>query len=304
MADESERMTYRELGATGERVSAIGLGGFHIGQTGSHEEGVRLAREAIDRGITFLDNSWDYNQGESDRVYADALAGGYRNRVFLMTKVDGRTKKTVRQQLDESLMRMKVDYLDLLQLHEVIYEDDPERAYAPGGALEGLEEARDTGKARFLGFTGHKDPAIHLRMLDGGFAFDAVQMPLNLLDAQYDSFQERVLPVLLEREIGVLGMKPLADRTLVETGVVSAAEALRYALTLPADVVITGIQSRRDLDQALEVVSVFEPFDEEEIRELLQRTSVVAEEGKSERYKTTNAHDGTSGNPEWLGLAG
>ncbi|RJQ53311.1 MAG: aldo/keto reductase [Actinobacteria bacterium] len=294
-------MIYRDLGRTGERVSLIGLGGFHIGEKPTREEGVGLIREAIDRGVTFMDNSWDYNDGESDRRFKDALQGIYRDQVLLMTKVDGRTKKAVRQQLDESLLRMGVDHIDLLQLHEIIRWDDPDRAYAPGGAVEGFDEARRGGKIRFTGFTGHKEPKMFLEMLESDYAWDTVQMPLNVLDAHHNSFEKQVLPVLVERGIGVLGMKPLCAGKLFESGAdVTAAEGLHYAMNLATDVVITGIQSRQDLQQALEAAETFHPMDEDEVRELLSRTAEVAAGGRFEEYKTTDRHDGTERNPQWL----
>jgi len=296
----SDSVPTRALGSTGEQVSCIGMGGFHLGVPEDPAEAVRLVREALDRGITFFDNSWDYLEGESERRLGDALQGGYRERAFMMTKVDGRTKESVNRQLEESLRRLKTDYVDLLQLHEVIRWDDPEKFFAPGGGIEAFLEARDAGKIRYIGFTGHKNPDIHLKMLQQDFPWDTVQMPLNALDAHYESFTRKVLPVLVEREIGVLGMKPFAAGQLFESGAISAREALRYALNLPASVIITGIQSQRDLDQAIDIATSFRPLTRTEVGEILAKTSQVAREGKFEGYKTGNLYDSTDLNPAWL----
>jgi len=296
----SNEIPYRELGKTGEMVSIVGLGGFHIGLIPGDSEAVNLIREAMNKGINFMDNSWDYHDGKSERRMGDALRGGYRERAFLMTKVDGRTKEAARKQLDESLRRLQTDYIDLLQLHEVIRMDDPDRSFAPGGAMEAFDEARDAGKIRYIGFTGHKNPDILLKMLEQDFDWDTVQLPLNVLDAHYHSFEKKVLPVLVERDIGVLGMKPLSDGRLLETGIVSAIEALHYVMNLPTDVVITGIQSRRDLDQAIEAASTFVGLSDDEVNDILSRTAPVAQSGDFEAYKTTHIHDGTIIHPEWL----
>lgn len=290
----------RELGKTGERVSCIGMGGFHLGVPEDPQETTRLVREALERGINFFDNSWDYLEGESERRLGHALQGGYREHAFVMTKVDGRTRHSAKRQLEESLRRLKTDYIDLLQLHEVIREDDPERFFAPGGGIEAFLEARDAGKIRYIGFTGHKNPDIHLKMLEEDFPWDTVQMPLNVLDAHYESFTRKVLPVLMERNIGILGMKPFAAGQLFEAGIVSAREALRYALNLPASVIITGIQSQRDLDQAVETATSFRPLNRAEVGEILAKTAQVALDGKLEGYKTGNLYDSTALNPQWL----
>jgi aryl-alcohol dehydrogenase-like predicted oxidoreductase len=206
-------MLYRKLGSTGETVSAIGLGGSHISKaTVTEAEATKLIHEAIDRGITFMDNSWDYNEGRGERYMGEALSrGGYRNRVFLMTKIDGRTKDLAARQIDESLIRLKTDHIDLLQHHEVLRFDDPDRIFAEGGSMEAVLQAKKAGKVRFIGFTGHKDPRVHLYMLEvaakHGFNFDTVQMPLNVMDAHFRSFAQLVVPKLVEQGIGVLGMK-------------------------------------------------------------------------------------------------
>lgn len=293
-------MPRRILGRTEESVSLIGLGGAHIARCGSRSEAVRLVREAIDRGINFLDNSWDYSEGRCERWMGEALKDGYRERVFLMTKIDARTGEAAAQQLEESLKRLKTDVIDLLQLHEVIRQEDSGQAFAPGGVMDFLNEARWQGKIRFIGFTGHKDPRIHLEMLGRGFEWDAVQMPLNVLDAHFMSFEKMVLPELVRRGIGVLAMKPLAAGELLETGSVEAVEALQYVMNLPVDVVITGMESGRDLEQALAAAESFAAMGEDEVAALLERTRPFAGKGRFERYKTTNVYDGTVRHPEWL----
>lgn len=302
----SDESTYRRLGHTGERVSAIGLGGFHIGAPAlSDEESIRLIRAAIDGGITFMDNSWDYNQGQSEFRMGKALKDGYRHKVFLMSKLDGRTKEEASQQLDESLRRLQTDHLDLIQHHEVIRFDDPDRIFAEGGAMEAVREARQAGKVRYIGFTGHKDPHIHLRMLDvagaQGFGFDTVQMPLNVMDAHFRSFTKLVLPKLVQEEIGVLGMKSMGDGIIIKSGVVTPSECLRYALSLPTSAVITGIDSMKILQQAFDVLRSFRPMSQDEISALLAKTASAASRGKFELFKTSAHFDSTAHHPEWLG---
>ena len=299
-------MLYRVLGSTGERVSAIGLGGFHLASEKVDETlSMRIVRTAIDHGITFMDNCWDYNDGASEMRMGKALRDGYREKVFLMTKIDGRSKKAAAKQLDESLHRLQVDHIDLVQHHEVIRYEDPHRIFHEEGANAALVAAREAGKLRFIGFTGHKDPRIHLYMLEvavaHGFMFDAVQMPLNVMDAHYRSFEKQVLPYLVEHDIGVLGMKSMADGILLETNMVTPIECLHYALNLPTSVVITGIDSLEILDQALEAVRTFRPLSEEDVRSVLARTAQVASSGEFEPFKTTSGFDGTAEHPEWLG---
>jgi aryl-alcohol dehydrogenase-like predicted oxidoreductase len=299
-------MLYRVLGSTGERVSAIGVGGFHLASEGVDERlGIRIVRTAIDHGITFMDNCWDYNDGASEIRMGKALRDGYRDKAFLMTKIDGRSKKAAARQLDESLRRLQVDHIDLVQHHEVIRYEDPHRIFAEEGANAALVEARAAGKLRYIGFTGHKDPHIHLYMLevaaDHGFTFDAVQMPLNLMDAHYRSFEQQVLPKLVEQHIGVLGMKSMADGILLQSNTVTPSECLHYALNLPTSVVITGIDSLKVLDQALAAVRTFRPLSEQEMGSLLARTAQAASSGYFEPFKTTSIFDGTAENPEWLG---
>ena len=306
MSREKEGMIYRPLGRTGERVSAIGLGGYHIGKASIPEQdSIQLTRQAIDRGITFMDNCWDYNDGTSEERMGKALAGGYRNKVFLMTKIDGRTKVAASQQIDDSLRRLQTDHVDLMQFHEVIRLEDPDRIFAEGGAMEAMLEAKQAGKVRFIGFTGHKDPYVHLRMLDEArlhkFHFDAVQMPLNVMDAHFRSFTREVLPVLTREEIAPLGMKCFGDHFILNSNTVKPIEALHYCLNLPISVQITGIDSQATLDQAIEAVRSFRPLSQDAVQSLLDRTQSAAQQGKYELYKTTAHFDGTAHRPQMLG---
>jgi len=282
----------------------LGLGGSHIGKKLSEPESVQLIRRAIDNGVTFLDNCWDYNEGQSEVRMGKALAGGYRGRVFLMTKIDGRTRAAAAGQLEQSLARLQTDAIDLVQVHEVIRPDDPQRCFAEGGTMEALVEARKAGKLRFIGFTGHKDPQIHLAMLAEaerhGFEFDTVQMPLNVMDAHYDSFEAHVLPVLLQKRIGVLGMKSMGSGDILDSKVVQPAECLRYALSLPTSVVICGMDSDRVLDENLQTVRAFSALSSGERAALLVRTLDAAQNGKHELFKTSHKYDGTVQNPKWL----
>ena len=298
-------MLYRPLGRSGEQVSALGVGGFHLAEQIDESLAVRIVREAVDHGVTFMDNCWDYNEGASELRMGKALRDGYRDRVFLMTKIDGRSKKAAAAQLDESLRRLQTDHIDLVQHHEIIRYEDPHRIFAPQGAHEALLEARDTGKLRYIGFTGHKDPHIHLHMLDvaaeHGFHFDAVQMPLNVMDAHYRSFERLVLPRLLEEGVGVLGMKSMAAGIILESGMVTPTECLQYALNLPTSVVITGIDSPEILDQALAAVRTFRQLGKQDVDALLARTAPLARAGEFEPFKVTSLFDGTAENPAWLG---
>ncbi len=300
-----EKMLYRTLGRTGEQVSLIGLGGHHIGRIADASEAISLMRKALEHGINFWDNCWDYHQGESEIRMGKALQGGYRDRVFLMTKIDGRTKEAAAQQIDESLKRLQTDRIDLLQHHEVIRLEDPDRIFAEGGSMEAVVAAQKAGKVRYIGFTGHKDPLVHLRMLEiadqNQFRFDAVQMPLNVMDAHFRSFEQRVLPILLKNEIGVLGMKSMGDNYILKSKVVSPIECLHYAMNLPTSTVITGIESQAILDQAIEAVRTFQPMSQEQVVALLARTQKWAVGGEYELFKTTSQFDGTAKNPEWLG---
>ena len=299
-------MIHRTLGSTGEKVSAIGVGGWHLGlKTVDEQLAIRIVRSAIDRGINFLDNSWDYNDGASEERMGKALREGYRDRAFVMTKIDGRSRKEAARQLDESLRRFGIDYIDLVQHHEIIRFDDPHRIFHREGANAALLEARAAGKIRYIGFTGHKDPHIHLHMLEvakeNGFKFDTVQMPLNVMDAHYRSFEKLVLPELVRQEIGVLGMKSMANGILLKSKTATPIECLHYALSLPTSVVITGIDSIEILDQAFAAVESFHPLSNDEREALLAKTREAAANGRFEPFKTSSIFDSTAENPQWLG---
>jgi aryl-alcohol dehydrogenase-like predicted oxidoreductase len=299
-------MPCRVLGATGEKVSAIGLGGWHLGLKHVDEPlSIRIVRGAIDRGISFMDNCWDYNDGASETRMGKALRDGYRNKVFLMTKIDGRSKKEAARQLEESLRRLQTDCIDLVQHHEILRYEDPHRIFDEEGANAELVKAREAGKLRYIGFTGHKDPRIHAYMLEAsmeyGFRFDAVQMPLNVMDAHYRSFEKLVLPELLKLNIGVLGMKSMANGIILKSKSVTATECLHYALNLPTSVVITGVDSMEILEQAFEAARTFRPMSEDQVKALLAKTAEPALRGEFELFKTSSLFDGTARNPEWLG---
>jgi uncharacterized protein len=304
-AEAKGGIPYRTLGRTGERVSLVGLGGYHIGKQAHEQESIRIIRLAIDKGINFLDNCWDYNGGASEVRMGQALRDGYRQKAFLMTKIDGRNRETAARQIDDSLRRLQTDHIDLLQFHEVIRGTDPDRIFGSNGAMEAVLEARKAGKIRYVGFTGHKSPGIHLQMLDTAFTqqftFDAVQMPLNVMDAHYDSFEKKVLPVLLKNGIGVLGMKPMGDHFILDSKAVTPVECLHYAMNLPTSVVITGCDSLPILEQALNAARSFRPMSETQASALLAKTAAAAQSGQYELYKTTHHFDGTYHNPQWLG---
>jgi uncharacterized protein len=296
----------RKLGRADVEVSIIGIGGYHMGlKSVSEADGIRVVRRALDEGINFLDNCWDYNDGVSEERMGKALQDGYRQKAFLMTKIDGRTGASARQQLEQSLVRLKTDHIDLLQIHEVIRMGDPEQAFEAGKVVEVLKQARQEGKIRFIGFTGHKSPEIHLHMIETadkqGFTFDTVQMPVNALDQHFDSFQQKVIPAAQKRGMAVLGMKPLANGAIPKTNTVSAAEALHYAMSVPVTVTINGCQSMADLEQALGVARNFKPMDEQQKVAVLEKTAPVAMAGKFELYKSSQIYDGTAINPKWLG---
>jgi aryl-alcohol dehydrogenase-like predicted oxidoreductase len=310
LTDPGERrgeMLYRKLGKTGEMVSAIGLGGSHIAKPEVTEEiGIRIIQEAIDRGLTFMDNSWDYNEGRSEARMGKALSqSGYRNKAFLMTKIDARTKDLAAAQINTSLERLKTDHIDLLQHHEVLRFDDPDRIFADGGSMEAVLAAKKAGKIRYIGFTGHKDPHVHLYMLDvaakHGFQFDTVQLPLNVMDAHFRSFAQLVLPKLVEQNIGVLGMKSMGSGIILKSNTVKATDCLEYALTLPTSVVITGIDKPEVLEQAFQVTKTFRPMSDDQLAALLSKTQEVARTGEYELFKTPSHFDTTARHPEWLG---
>jgi predicted aldo/keto reductase-like oxidoreductase len=300
-------MLYRSFGKTGETVSALGVGGSHIGETSSDALATKIIRTAIDRGVTFMDNSWDYNNGDgqAETKMGKALRDGYRQKVFLMTKVDGRTKQAAARQIDESLRRLQTDHVDLLQFHEVIRMEDPDRFFAAGGALEAFLDAKKAGKLRFIGFTGHKDPAIHLRMLDRArektFHFDAVLFPSNIMDWNFRSFVHQVMPVALKEGIAVQTMKPMGGKFILESKVATPEECLQYALSQPTSVVIHGMDKMEYLEQSLDVVKNFKPMTHEQISALGARARQGAMTGKYELFKTTARFDSTAKNPAWLG---
>jgi uncharacterized protein len=303
---QSPDMIYRQLGTTGETVSAIGLGGYHIGKESlDTTASVALIRKAIEHGITFMDNCWDYNEGTSELRMGQALRDGYRDKVFLMTKMDGRTKQEYNRQLEQSLGRLRTDTIDLVQFHEVIRLEDPDRIFAPGGALEAAVAAREAGKIRYIGFTGHKDPMVHLRMLETAekhnFHFDTVQMPINVMDAHFRSFEKQVLPVAQKQNIAVLAMKTFGDPYILQSKTVEPLDALHYGLNQPIAVVITGIDSDMVLDQALHAARTFKPLSDAQVATILDRTRDAAMTGNFELFKTTQHYDGTAANPKWLG---
>jgi predicted aldo/keto reductase-like oxidoreductase len=303
----TSHMFTRTLGSTGEHVSAIGLGGWHLSLPHVDEALTeRIIRTAIDGGMTFMDNSWDYNDGASEERMGKALRDGYREKVFLMTKIDGRSRAEASRQLEESLRRLRTDCIDLVQHHEIIRYDDPHRMLdGDHGAHAALLDARKAGKLRYIGFTGHKDPHIHLYTLElaaeQGVHFDTVQMPLNVMDAHYRSFEKLVLPALVKQKIGVLGMKSMANGHILRSGTVTPIECLHYALNLPTSVVITGIDSLEILEQAFEAARTFKPLSKEHVNTLLAKTRTAASRGEFELFKTASIYDATAQNPEWLG---
>jgi len=304
--ETKNNVPYRTLGRTGEKVSIVGIGGYHLARPEVEKhESIRIVRKALDQGVNFLDNCWDYNGGESEIRMGEALRDGYRKKAFLMTKIDGRNKSSAAQQLNESLKRLGTDSIDLLQFHEIIRESDADRIFAPGGALETVLQARKAGKVRYIGFTGHKSPEIHLKMLATAaahdFKFDAVQMPLNVMDHHFNSFEAKVLPALVKQGIGVLGMKPMGDHFILKSKTVSPVECLHYAMNLPASVVITGCDSVRILQQALDAARSFRPLSENQVAAVLAKTAKAAQSGEFELYKTSHHFDGTYQNPQWLG---
>ena len=310
MAGEQRKgdMVYRPLGKTGEMVSLIGMGGYHIGKIETEAEAIKMVRTAIDRGITFMDNCWDYHLGTSELRAGKALRDGYRDKVFQMTKIDGRTKKAAMRQVEESLTRLQTDRLDLVQHHEILRMEDPDQIFQEDGAMEALVEARKQGKVRFIGFTGHKDPLVHLRMLQvadaNDFHFDTTQMPINVMDAHYRSFAAQVLPELVKKGIGPLAMKTFGDPYVLNAARgagVDPVDMLHFSMSLPVSVVITGIDKPEILEQAFQAAKTYKPMDKEQVAALLSKTKVAAAKGQSELYKTTWQFDSTAQNPDWLG---
>lgn len=287
----------RPLGRTGVQVSALGLGGAHLGSVQSESEAVRIVHEAIGAGVTFMDNAWEYSDGRCEAWMGKALQGR-RDKVFLMTKVctHGRDRKVAMQQLEQSLQRLKTDYLDLWQVHEVIYDNDPDLHFAKDGVIEALDQAKREGKVRFVGFTGHKDPAIHLKMLQQGYAFDTCQLPLGCFDATFRSFEQQVLPELTRRGIAAIGMKSLSGNgNAIKQGVVTVADALRYAMSLPVATTVSGIDSLDVLRQNLNVAQGFTPMNPEEMQAIRSRYARYAADGRFELYKTSKQFDGAPG---------
>lgn len=305
---EHPGMIYRELGTTGERVSAIGMGGFHLAKdpNTTQADAVKLVRTAIENGITFMDNCWDYNDGISEVRMGQALKDGYRHKVFLMSKMDARTAKDYNKQLEQSMGRLDTDVIDLVQFHEILRFEDPDRIFADDGAIHAAMEAKKAGKIRYIGFTGHKDPAIHLRMFEiaeqHGFKFDSVQMPVNAMDAHFRSFTNQVIPVAQRNGTGVLAMKTFGDGYILKSNTIDPVEALQYGMSVPGvSVVITGIDKPEILDQALHAAKTFQPMSADAKQAFLAKTQQAAMTGKFEPFKTTNIFDGTAQNPKWLG---
>lgn len=285
----------RAMGRSGEQISLLGIGGFHVGTFDDEKDAIRLLHEAVDMGVTFMDNAWEYHDGRSEEIMGKALQGQYREKAFLMTKHHGRDKKTAMQHLDDSLRRLKTDVIDLWQFHEIVYPKDAEMIFADGGGIEAAIQAKESGKVRYIGFTGHKDPEYFLQMLDHDYLWDAVQMPLNAFDPHYKSFEKTILPILLERQIGVLAMKTLGSRILLDSNKITAEEALRYAMSLPVSTVISGITSLDELRKNAEVARTLKPMTMAERTALLERTREAAVTGEYELYKSTNRFNGPVG---------
>jgi aryl-alcohol dehydrogenase-like predicted oxidoreductase len=297
MAQTGKQIARRPLGKTGLQVSILGIGGYHFGSIREEPVAAQIVNQALDAGINFFDNAWEYHDGYSEKFMGDSLKGK-RDRAIVMTKVctHGRDKKVALQMLEESLRRLQSDHVDIWQIHEVIYDNDPDLIFAPNGAAEALVQAKKDGKARFVGFTGHKDPSIHLKMLSHDFPFDTVQMPLNCMDGSFRSFEEQVLPELNRRGIAPLGMKSLGGSgEMVAKGAITAEEGLRYAMSLPVATTISGIDSLEVLHQNLEVALNFQPMSLEEMEALRKRCRRYAGDGRFELFKTTKKYDGNIG---------
>jgi aryl-alcohol dehydrogenase-like predicted oxidoreductase len=302
-------MPYRTFGNTQEKISLIGLGGFHFANPRDPAESTRILHKAVDSGINFMDNCWDYHNGDSEVRMGNALKeGNYRKKVFLMTKIDGQTKASAEKQINDFLKRLQTDVIDLMQIHENVRWEDADRAFAPAGSIEALTAARKAGKIRYIGFTGHKDPGMHNKMLDvaakNNFHFDSAQMPLSIADAHFKSFAREVVPRLIKQGTAVLAMKTLAGGALVGSRAITPIQCLHYAMNLPTSTVITGIDDEQILNQALEAAKTFKPFTREELAALLAKTRPDNTTGRNEIFKTTNSYDGTARRPDWLGLQG
>jgi aryl-alcohol dehydrogenase-like predicted oxidoreductase len=282
----------RVLGRTGERVSIVCLGGWHIGAVPSKDEAIRIMHAAIDEGLTFFDNCWDYHDGGSEEVMGRALAGGRRTKCFLMTKNCERDYEGSKRCLDDSLRRLQTDHLDLWQFHEMVYDSDPDWVFEKGGLRAALE-AQKAGKVRYIGFTGHKDPRIHLAMLDKPYEWATSQMPINALDVHYRSFQKNVVPACLKKQVGVIGMKGFGggDGILRNAGL-TAGEAYRYALSQPVASQVVGLTSMDQLKAIVALAREFKPMPQGDQKALTDRVKDVAGDGRFERFKSTQMFDG------------
>ncbi len=285
----------RPLGATGVQISMLGLGGHHAGRGRDADKAVRLIRKAIDMGVTFLDNAWEYHDGRAEEFMGKALLDGYRAKAFLMTKHHGRDKKTAMQHLEDSLRRLRTDVIDLWQFHEVVYDKDPEMIFAPGGGIEAAELAKKQGKVRFIGFTGHRSPMLHLKMLAYGYPWDAVQMPMNVFDPHYKSFQQHVLPILVRRNIGVIAMKTMASGHVLRADVATPEQALRYIWSQPVSTIVSGMESEELLEANVATARAFSPMSAPAQAGLLEKTKEAALTGKFEPFKTAPNYDGPVG---------
>lgn len=292
--EAKEGMPYRRLGKTGEKVSLLGVGGYHIG-TCSESEAIRIVQQAIDCGVNFLDNAWEYHQGRSEQRVGKALEGGRREKAFVMTKHHGRDKKTAMEHLEDSLRHLRTDVIDLWMFHECVYDEDPDRIFSKGGGVEAADLAKKQGKVRYIGFTGHKDPMIHLKMLAYEYPWDAVLMPLSILDGSFKSFEKWVLPVLVKRDIAPLAMKSRANGAILAAGIATVEECWRYVISLPVSTVVSGMASTRLLKDNLRLARSLTPMSAEERKAILERTREVAMTGKHELFKTTIAYDGPVG---------
>ncbi len=285
LTNMNESVPKRTLGSTGEKVSIIGVGGHHIGRTKDENTGIKIVRGAIEKGVNFLDNAWCYHDGRSERIMGKALEGGYRERVFLMTKNHGRNYEAYMSQLEQSLERLNTDCIDLVQFHEIIQEGDPQKIFE-NGAIDAAVDARDQGKIRYIGFTGHKWPYLFEQMLETDFQWDTVQMPVNLLDYHYRSFQDQIMPRLEDRGIGIIGMKSMSGGRLVKAGITKPEDNLRYALSMPISTLVSGMDSVKMMNQNIDVARSFEPLSVMEMADLRGKTQGAAKEGKYEYYKT------------------
>jgi predicted aldo/keto reductase-like oxidoreductase len=292
---DAQGIPARPLGHTGVKVSILGLGGHHIGRIRDDDQAVRHIRKAVDKGVTFMDNAWEYHRGRSEEIMGRALTEGYRQKAFLMTKHHGRDKKTALQHLEDSLRRLHTDVIDLWQFHEVVYDKDPEMIFAPGGGIEAADLAKKQGKVRFIGYTGHKDPVLMLKMLAYGYPWDAVQMPINVLDAHFKSFQNHVLPILNRRNIGVIAMKTMAGGHVLRTNTVTPQEALHYVWSRPVSTIVSGMDTEELLEANVTLARGFKWLSDSQQKQILDKTKDVAAEGKFEPFKTTRNYDGPIG---------